>query len=575
MIKNYFKTILFFLLTTLLFSCDPKKNEQVDLVVHNAKIYTVNGLFEVTEAMAIKDGKIIAIGPENEILNKYQFVAKEIIDAKKRAIYPGFIDAHCHFFGYAQNLKEVNLVGTNSFDEVVERVKNFAKNNETEWIVGRGWDQNDWEIKEFPNRFKLDSLFPDKPVFLTRIDGHAALANETALNIAKINPNTKIDGGIITYYVEQNGNQISFSNSELNNFKNNNPKPTGILIDNAVDLVKQYIPKSDKKSIAEALINAQNNLFEVGVTTVDDAGLGKDSIDLIDELQKANKLKIKVYAMISGNEQNLEHFLKTGPYKTDKLSVCSFKFYADGALGSRGACLLHPYHDIIEQEHYGLLIKEKAFFEKYAPLLYEKGFQMNTHCIGDSANRIILDVYGKTLKGVNDKRWRIEHAQVIDSTDFKKFKEYTIIPSIQSTHATSDMYWAKDRLGSERVQNAYAYQTLLEQNGLVALGTDFPVEDISPFATFYAAVVRKDAKGYPEDGFQTKDALSRKDALKGMTIWAAISNFEENEKGSLEVGKAADFIILDNDLMEISENKILSTKVLQTFIDGENVFTRK
>lgn len=571
--KNPCNIIGLFFAIILLLGCDPKEEDQVDLVIHNAKIYTVNDLFDITEAMVINDGKIVAIGPENEILNKYKFVAKEVVDAKKRVIYPGFIDAHCHFFGYAQNLKEVNLVGTNSFEEVVERVKDFASKNNTDWVIGRGWDQNDWEVKEFPTRFKLDSLFPDKPVFLTRIDGHAALANETALNIAKITPETKIDGGIITYFIEKNGNQIQLKNTELGNY--NNPKATGILIDNAVDLVKQHIPKADKSTLSEALLQAQNKLFEVGVTTVDDAGLGKDSIELIDELQQEGKLKLKVYAMVSGNEQNLEYYLKKGPYKTNKLNVCSFKFYADGALGSRGACLLHPYNDIIEQEHYGLLIKEKVFFQKYAPLLYEKGFQMNTHCIGDSANRIILDVYGKTLKGVNDKRWRIEHAQVIDGEDFKKFKEFTIIPSIQSTHATSDMYWAKDRLGEDRVKHAYAYKTLLKQNGIVALGTDFPVEGISPFATFYAAVVRKDAKGYPDEGFQTENALTRQEALKGMTIWAAISNFEENEKGSLEVGKAADFVILDNDIMEIVEEKILKTKVLQTFVDGENVFTRK
>lgn len=529
--------------------------------------------------MAIKDGKIVAIGPENEILNKYQFIAKEIIDAKKQPIYPGFIDAHCHFVGYAQNLKQVDLVGTKSFNEVIDRVQKFAKNNDTEWIVGRGWDQNDWEVKEFPTRFELDKLFPDKPVFLTRIDGHAAIANETALKMAKINSETKIKGGMVGSTFIPNGNPDWLAN-ELTKKEvahHNYPfwEPTGILIDNAVELVSQHIPKVDRDALAESLLFAQKKLFEVGVTTVDDAGLGKDTIDLIDKLQQEGKLKLKVYAMISGNKNNLEHYLKKGPYKTDKLSVCSFKFYADGALGSRGACLLKPYQDIIEQEHYGLLIKEKYFFEKYAPLLYEKGFQMNTHCIGDSANRIILDVYAQVLKGVNDKRWRIEHAQIVNSSDVSKFKEFTIIPSIQSTHATSDMYWAKDRLGEERINEAYAYKTLLEQNGMVALGTDFPVEGIGPFATFYAAVVRKDAKGFPKDGFQIENALSRKEALKGMTIWAAISNFEENEKGSLEVGKAADFIILDNDLIKTPEDKILSTQVMQTFIDGENVYTRK
>ena len=279
--------------------------------------------------------------------------------------------------------------------------------------------------------------------------------------------------------------------------------------------------------------------------------------------------------MISGNENMLNYYLEKGPYKTEMLTVNSFKFYADGALGSRGACLLQPYSDIIENEHYGLLINEADFFNKYAPLLYEKGFQMNTHCIGDSANRLILDVYAKVLKGVNDKRWRIEHAQVIHSNDFEKFRDYTIIPSVQSTHATSDMYWAKDRLGKERVKTAYAYKDLLNQNGIIALGTDFPVEDISPIKTFYAAIARKDSKGYPENGYQMENALTREEALKGMTIWAAIANFEENEKGSLEVGKSADFVLLNNDIMTTSEENILKVKVVQTFINGENVFTIK
>lgn len=571
--NKYLKIVALMLTLIFMSSCEPNIEDQVDLIVHNAKIYTVNDAFDIAEAMAIKDGKIVAIGPENEILNKYQFVAKNIIDAGKKVIYPGFIDAHCHFVGYSQNLKQVNLVGTKSFKEVIDRVKEFSDKNDTEWIVGRGWDQNDWDIKEFPTRFELDKLFPNKPVFLTRIDGHAALANEAAFKIAKITPDTKVDGGIITYQVEQNGNSIQLSHTELPNTKSNTPKTTGILIDNAIDFVSQYIPKIDREALAESLLFAQHKLFEVGVTTVDDAGLGKDTIELINELQQQGKLNLKVYAMISGNKANLEYYLKKGPYKTEKLSVCSFKFYADGALGSRGACLLQPYSDVIEP-HHGLLIKDKAFFEKYAPLLYKKGFQMNTHCIGDSANRMILNIYANVLKDVNDKRWRIEHAQVIDGNDFKKFKEFTIIPSIQSTHATSDMYWAEERLGNDRVHGAYAYQTLLQQNGMVALGTDFPVEGISPFATFYAAVVRKDANGYPENGFQTEDALSRKEALKGMTIWAAIANFEENEKGSLEVGKAADFIILNNDLMESNEDLILSTKVLQTFIDGINVFKR-
>lgn len=553
------------------------KTEKADLIVHNARIYTVNDAFDIAEAMVIKDGKILAIGAEHEILNKYS--ATEVIDAKKQTIYPGFIDAHCHFVGYALNQNKVNLVGTASFTEVIERVNEFATKNDDEWIVGRGWDQNDWKIKEFPTREKLDSLFPSQPVFLTRIDGHAALVNGEALRRASVSYQTKIEGGAIMHYSLGLNNKIKFSeNFGKDNLGGGNQDIStlsGILVDNAMALVSSKIPRTKIKELELALLNAQNNLFSVGITTVDDAGLRKREIELIDSLQQINKLKMKVYAMISGSEEMLAYYLKKGPYKTGKLSVCSFKFYADGALGSRGACLIEPYSDVIESDHYGLLTTELVFFQKYAPLLYDKGFQMNTHCIGDSANRMILNVYANSLKGVNDKRWRIEHAQVIHPNDFEKFKAFTILPSIQSTHATSDMYWAEDRLGHERIKGAYAYKDLLKQNGIVALGTDFPVEGINPMNTFYAAVMRKDNKGYPEGGYQMENALTREEALKGMTIWAAISNFEENEKGSLEVGKAADFVILNNDIMQTDEENILKVKVVQTFIDGENVFSLK
>lgn len=566
------KWLLYLIAIIFLNNCTPP--EQADLVIHNALIYTVNDAFDITEAMAIKDGKIIEIGPEHEIMNKYHS-ANEYIDAKKKPIFPGFIDAHCHFVGYALQKNRVDLVGTKSFDEAIKKVVDFSKTNKSEWIVGRGWDQNDWDNKEFPTNEKLDSLFPNTPVFLKRIDGHAALANSKALSIANINHETKVDGGIITFKVEENGRFLQVKNTELKSHMNSTPTPTGILIDNAVDLVSKHIPKPNIEELENALIKAQQDLFRVGVTTVDDAGLGKDTIDIIDNLQQKGELLIKVYAMVSGNKPMLDYYLDKGPYKTHKLNVCSFKFYADGALGSRGACLIEPYSDVIEQLHHGLLIKQKQFFEQYAPLLYEKGFQMNTHCIGDSANRMILQVYANSLKGVNDKRWRVEHAQVVNPEDLKYYKDYTIIPSIQSTHATSDMYWAEERLGPERVKSAYAYKVLLNQNGIVALGTDFPVEDISPFKTFYAAVVRKDSKGYPDTGYQMENALTREEALRGMTIWAALSNFEENEKGSLEVGKAADFVILDTDLMKADEDRLLNTKVLQTFIDGENVFSLK
>ena len=568
------KFILFILVLPLLMAC--QKFKKADIVVHNAKIYTVNDAFDIAEAMAIKDGKVIAIGPEHEIRNEYD--ADQYVDAKMKYIYPGFIDAHCHFVGYALNLNRVDLVGTKSFEEVIERIKTFAKENPNGWIIGRGWDQNDCEVKEFPNRKELDELFPDRPVFIKRIDGHAALANRAALQQAEIDANTKVSGGIIEFNFVPGGEQIWLPEEDRQEVEHHGypfPVLTGILIDNATELVEDVIPEPTEEEIRSAILKAQQDLLEVGLTTVDDAGLNRKRIEIIKSMHDAGELSIKVYAMVSAEPELLEYYLEKGPYKDSLLNVSSFKFYADGALGSRGACLLEPYSDVIDRKHYGLMIKDEAFYKKYAALLYEKGFQMNTHCIGDSANRLMLDIYSEVLKGTNDKRWRIEHAQVIHPDDFEKFKSFTIIPSVQSTHATSDMYWAKDRLGPERVVDAYAYKKLLQQNGLVALGTDFPIEGISPIRTFYAAVVRKDLEGFPDSGFQMENALSREEALRGITIWPAVANFEDQEKGSLEVGKSADFVILNNDLMEAGDEEINNIKVIQTFIDGVAVYSIK
>jgi predicted amidohydrolase YtcJ len=570
-----FLKLISILFVVTLISCT--ETEIADLIVHNAKIYTVNNAFDIAEAMVIKDGKIIAIGPEHEIRNKYN--AKEIIDARKRPIYPGFIDAHCHFINYALSRNRVDLVGTTSFEEVLSKLEKASKENENTWIFGSGWDQNDWTIKEFPTRAKLDSLFPNNPVVLTRIDGHAQLVNGEVLRRSSINYQSKIEGGAILQYNldDQKKSNLHISKiKEEQQLNNDNILPlTGLLIDKAMNLVSyETAPEITNTKLSKFLIEAQHDLFCVGLTTIDEAGLDMEAIKLIDSLHQNKLLKVKMYIMASSEGETINYFLKSGPYKTDLLNVCSFKFIADGALGSRGACLIEPYSDVLNQ-HHGLMLHEKEYFEKYAPLIVEKGFQMNTHCIGDSANRMILDVYAKTLKGVNDKRWRIEHAQIIHPEDFKYFKNYTIIPSIQSTHATSDMYWAEERLGPNRIKGAYAFKELLKQNGIIALGTDFPVEGINPINTFYAAVVRKDKEGYPAKGYQMENALTRKEALKGMTIWAALSNFEENEKGSLEIGKAADFVILNDDIITTNEENILKVKVLRTFINGENVFSLK
>ena len=536
-------TLLFVLL-----SCNQK--EKADLLVYNATIYTVDSSFSTAEAMAIKEGRIIATGKTADLENEYDY--KEKLDAEGKFIYPGFIDAHAHFVGYGMSLQTVNLVGTKSWEECIEKVKAFATENKEGWITGRGWDQNDWELKEFPNNEVLDTLFPDRPVLLTRIDGHAAIANAKALELAGINAGDTLTGGSIE---EMEGTL------------------TGILIDNAIDLVSAKIPNATKEQFKEALKDAEQNCFAMGLTTIDDCGLSYSNVEWIKDLHANGDLKMRLYVMLSDAKENYEYATKNGMIKTDRLNVRSFKVYGDGALGSRGACLLEPYSD--KAGHYGFLLSKPEHFDSVANWLSEKQWQMCTHAIGDSGNRTILNIYAKYLKEKNDLRWRIEHAQVVNQYDFALFGKYSIIPSVQPTHATSDMYWAGDRLGTERVKGAYAYKQLLQQNGWMPLGTDFPVEDISTFKTFFAAVIRKDAKGWPANGYQNENALTREEAIRGMTIWAAKSNFEEKEKGSLEKGKFADFVILDRDLMKAAENDILQTVVLKTYLGGEKVYVAK
>ncbi|HEY0898333.1 MAG TPA: amidohydrolase, partial [Sphingobacteriaceae bacterium] len=450
-----------------------------------------------------------------------------------------------------EGLQSVNLVGTNSWSEIIGKVKTFAAENREGWILGRGWDQNDWDVKQYPSNEELNKLFPDRPVLLSRVDGHAAIANQAALDQAGVKAGQVLAGG-----------EIETIDGRL----------TGILVDNAVNLVAAKVPAASARQMNDALLDAQKNCFAVGLTSVVDCGLDHPMVKVIDDLQKAGQLKMRMYVMLSDAKPNYDFLFKQGAIKTDRLNVRSFKVYSDGALGSRGACLLHPYNDRPETQ--GFLLSDKKHFQEVAEQIARKGFQMNTHAIGDSANREILNVYARVLKGRNDRRWRIEHAQVIHPRDFKLFAENNIIPSVQSTHATSDMYWAGDRLGAERLKGAYAYKELLNQNKWLILGTDFPVENIDPMLTFYAAVVRKDAKGYPENGFQMENALSREEALRGMTIWAAKGSFEEKEKGSIERGKFADFIILDRDIMTVEGKDLLNTRVLKTYVNGEKVYTK-
>jgi predicted amidohydrolase YtcJ len=549
---TYFFKRIFFLFSMLFSVHSYSQKSNADLLVYNATVYTVDPGFAIAEAIAVKDGKIIGIGKSTELLSLYD--AKEKLDAHRKFIYPGFIDAHAHFLGYGTSLQQVDLVGTRSWDEVIQKVEHFKKEKNIqpgEWILGRGWDQNDWKVEKFPTKDELDKHFPQNPVLLERVDGHGAIANQKAIDIAGIKPGQKISGG-----------DIETVNGML----------TGIFIDNAIGLIWRKVPPLTSAKKKQALLDAQQNCFTVGLTTVDECGLNFSDVYFIDDLQKKGELKMRMYIMLNDTKMNYDFLFAKGKIKTDKLNVRSFKVYADGALGSRGACLLQPYSDRAGWS--GFLLSSPQHFDSVANIIYSKGFQMCTHAIGDSGNRIMLNVYAKYLKNKNDLRWRIEHAQVVNENDFRLFGDYNIIPSVQPTHATSDMYWAGDRLGKERVKGAYAYKQLLDQNGWIPLGTDFPVEDISPFKTFYAAVFRRDSKGFPKGGYQMENALSREETLKGMTIWAAKANFEENEKGSLEPGKFADFIILDKDLMKAQPTEILKMSVRMTYLNGEKVYQR-
>lgn len=518
-------------------------------MIHNAHIVTLDSADHEYQAMAIKDGRVLELGPENQILNEY--TAKETYDAAGRTVYPGFIDGHCHFFGYGLNKQKIDLQGVKNWSGALERTVAFAKaHSSTEWILGRGWDQNLWTDRTFPDNAKLNELFPDRPVLLQRVDGHAAVVNQTALDRVGLNAKSAIAGGIL----------------ELKD-----GKPTGLLVDNAVDVFQKIFDEADEKTKRQALLDAQTDCFEKGLTMVCDAGLDVGTIELMKKMQEEGVLKIRVYAMVSDKPENLEHFAKSGAINTDRLWVRSVKVYGDGALGSRGALLKQPYADV-DSVHYGLLLKDRTHMLEVAKWCMDHDFQMATHCIGDSADRFMLDVYAEVLKGTNDRRWRIEHAQCMDPADFHLFADNSIIPSVQPTHLLSDAPWAIDRIGSERFKSAYAWNTLRKQIGMVALGTDFPVEAIDPLATYYAAVMRKYRDGTEIIGSPQEEALSPKDALLGMTLWNAIASFTENELGTIETGKRADFTVVDRDLLNADEAGLGKAKVMATIMNGEIVY---
>jgi predicted amidohydrolase YtcJ len=421
-----------------------------------------------------------------------------------------------------------------------------------EWLAGRGWDQNIWEVKAFPDRNDLDLLFPDRPVVLTRVDGHVVLANSEAIKRSGIIGKKQLSIG-----------EVWLKDGQM----------TGIFSETAADFMRNSIPLPSIKTQIFLLGQAQNNCFSVGLTGVSDAGLGLQTIQFIDSLQKTGAIQLRINVMLDPSQENISYFINKGPYKTDFLNIRSIKLYADGSLGSRTALLKMPYSDAPGQS--GILVTPPDQINEKCELALKNGYQVNNHAIGDSAVKLILQIYSEFLKGKNDLRWRVEHAQVVDPDELPLFGKFSVIPSVQATHATSDMYWAGDRLGKARIRYAYAYNDLLKQNGWIANGTDFPVEHIDPLYTFYAAIARKDLKGFPASGFQKENALTREEALRSITIWAAKASFEETVKGSLETGKFADFVILDKDIMRISEPEIVKTGIVGTFVGGKQVYRKK
>lgn len=543
------KLVAVFVVSLLLFGC---QKQEVDLIVFNAQVITIDDDLPGAEAFAVDQGKILFVGTQREVFDLFD--AKNTLDAQENTIMPGIIDAHAHFYQLGLGLQEVDLRGTTSKEEVIERILAFEPYKTSEFIVARGWDQNDWSDQSYPTKEDLDVVFPDVPVALQRVDGHALWVNSKALSLADIAASGTVPGGMI--------------------MGDGQGRPNGILVDAPCDRIFELIPEPTLAISAQALKSAQDYCFSLGLTGVHDAGLRRPIIELIDSLQQIDVLRIKLEAMVSNIEPDVSHYLAQGPVVKPRLRVGSIKVYADGALGSRGAALRSPYSD--DPDHYGAIITPMKDLATLTQRALASGFQINTHAIGDSANVSVLRVYQEALSSANnndanDVRWRIEHAQVVPPEYFEVFSK-NIIPSVQPTHATSDMYWVEERLGKERMNGAYAYRSLLEEAEMIALGTDFPVEYVNPMLTLSAAVYRRDTSGYPESGFYIDEAITREQALKGMTLWAAYANFSEDRRGSLTPGKEADFILLDRNPLNCPKQELSQIKVLKTFVDGHQVY---
>ena len=521
------------------------KSEEADLIVFNANIYTMDESNSVEEAMAIRDGKILEAGPDRQILNKYAYT--ESIDARGKQVYPGFIDAHGHLMSYAELMLSADLVGCTSQQDMVQRVKNYQSRRNQKVLVGMGWDQSLWTNNEFPDNVLLNEAFPNTPVCLYRIDGHSALLNDAFINL-------------LGEFDIPNGGAV---------LKNSSGKYTGLFLDASLQLLEGLIPKFSNDEMKEKLLEIQEELFSYGVTGVHEAGVDVNQRDLLIDMVDSQSLSLNVYAMLSPSDANKEFAKENGVYINKNLLIRSFKAYVDGALGSRGALLKEPYHD--HPNYKGLSLSSAEELASLRDFCLSVDYQLNCHGIGDAAVSRILGMCKEAFEKKADHRFRVEHAQLVDLAEFRLFTEYAVFPSVQPTHATTDQRWAASKIGQERLEGAYAYKSLLNSFGMIALGTDFPVEYTNPFYTIHSAVHRKTPKDYPEKGFLKDEALTMEETLKGMTIWAAFAAFQENELGSLEQGKDATFVILDRPLNKTAT--FIENYAWKTFIAGKIVHT--